>query len=385
MKKYMIINNKYSVEYGKYELTLINFEKGDYYSLNGSQYEIFKQWHKNKPINTDALTEEEEGLYLFLKSSGIASFKDKYYATESYNIGKRIMLYNEKKCKLSRVFIELGSEESSEQMSNLTSPCWVCRSHQKITIPDESIYIRLIEKLSGNGCDQIVLYGGDILSCSSAEAIMKAADEAYIQLCIIVSEDMLTESAIKTAVENNAVLVVTIDLSKTFDINKFMNIYKMLCDKNATAKYSFIISSETMKEYKSYEEKIFSLGAEIVNVSLMMENSISESELSEICMINSVDINEYKIFSSMNTCMAGTIAIDTDLNIIPCPEMKSFSLGKIVYDENSLKFIRKNTEYRLSDFWLNNKNFMQECSICSKKNLCMDCRAAEIRTYEIIT
>lgn len=376
MKKYMVLDRRYNVEYGKYDVTLLDFETGNYFSLCGEKNIVFRKWMKGCAIDTETLTGQEKELYDYFLSNNVADFSDKYYARESYNVGKKLMLYNEKRCKLCRMFIELADVRSSYE-KRMTSSCWVCQSDEKINISDADKYVRLIEGAASYGCDQIILYGGNVIAAPEIKDLMKAADDSYIQLCILVNGRTLTDDEIKCSAENNTILVVTVDASEKFDYEYFSELHERISSAGGYAKYSIVVTNDTVKEYNLCAEKIAALGAEVVNVSMIIDDSISETELSEICTLESVNINEYKLFSSMNVCMAGTIAVDHNMNVIPCPLMKKYPLGRIV-DDNGIRYEKNNVDYRLSDFWLSNKEYMKNCSDCSRKHLCMDCRAAEI-------
>ena len=377
MKKYMILNKFYTLEYGEYDITLINFEEDKYFSLNGENYRIFKTWLAGKVIDIDSLTSTGSELYNFLKENHIASFEDRFYILESFDIGKKQILYNEKKCPLSRVFIQFESECEENRFGNITSPCWVCCNNNKVTVSDEKRYIRLIEELAANGVQQIILYGGDILGSRSAEALMKAADDSYVQLCIITDENGISEESAMMAAENDATLIVTVDFRNNVDVERFTDLTRRLEKCDVLFKCSVVISSDTLFAYKAAEKELASSGAEIINLSYVMDKSISEEELSEICLLNTIDRSEYKVYSAMNTCMAGALAIDRELNLIPCPEIKNMPLGQFEYKNGSFSFVKADAGYRLADFWLNEKKFLKECSQCSRRNLCMDCRAAE--------
>lgn len=381
MKKYMILNKFYTPEYGEYDITLINFEKENYFSLSGSKCSNLKSWLKGGCIDTDSLTTEEAALYSFLKENNIAEFEDKFYVSESFDVGKKLVLYNEKKCPLNRVFLQLENENEENRFGSITSPCWVCCNNNAVNVSDEKRYTRLIEELAANRVHQVVLYGGDVLGNPSAGVFMKTADESYIQLCIIADENGITEENAKLAAEYDTTLIVTVDCRSNVDTERINALTERLNGYNVSFKYSVVISSETASAYKAAEEKIISAGAEIVNASYVMEDNISETELSEICLLNTINLNEYKIYSTMNTCMAGTLAINSELNLMPCPGIRNMPLGQLRYENDEFTFVKADAEYRLADFWLSGKKFLKECSKCSRRNLCMDCRAAE-RYYQ---
>lgn len=378
MKNYMILNRKYTVEYGTYDATFIDFEKGNYFSLGGEKYELFRTWQKNKTVDTENFTSTEKELYEFLTENGIASFEERFYVSEGFDVGKKFMLYNEKKSPLSRVFIELGKGDFKKKFERITSPCLVCQNNEKISISNEEMYVKLIEELACRGVQQIVMYGGDILNNPSSKVFMKVADESYIQFCLIVDESDVTVENIAQVSEYSTELIITVDFRSIVDIDKIRQIEQKLHEKNVFAKYSVVISSSTISDYVVKECQLSALETEVVNVSYVMEEKITDVELSEICLLKSVNLNEYKIYSSMNPCMAGTLVIDSDLNVIPCAEMKNYIFGKIIYENNKFKYVKNDTEYSIADFWLSGKAIIKECAECSRKHLCMDCRAAEI-------
>lgn len=376
MKKYMILNNTYSVENGKYDATIFNFETCSFFSINGERNKLFKKWIKGSPIEFDDLSEEGKNFYNFLLDNNIATFSDKFYINEQFNVGKKLTLYNENVCKLSRIFIELGEDNTSIK-KNITSSCWLCLSETPVKIYDPELYVKLIEKIAADGGDQIILYGGNVIAAPETEKLMQAADDSYIQLCINVNSKTLTDEEIKRADDNNTIIVVTFDFSEKIDFDFFKSTFERIENIGAQAKYSFVISNDTVDEYRSFEAKAEELGVDIVNVSMIVGSSITEDELSEICMPKNINFNEYKVYKSINPCMAGTLAIDHNMNIIPCPAMKQHPLGKVVFDDE-VELVRDFTAHHLSDFWLSQKKLISNCSECSRKHLCMDCRALEL-------
>ncbi|MBP1565610.1 MAG: hypothetical protein J6A58_07655 [Oscillospiraceae bacterium] len=382
MKKYMILNNKYSVEYGKYDATLFNFEDYNFFSINGERFKLFKDWIKGEPIDTDEFNETSKEFYEFLKNNDVAQFSDKFYISEQFNVGKKLSLYNEKICKLSRLFISLGDDEV-KKTKNITSPCWVCLSDSPVKIQNPELYVELIKKIASDGGDQIILYGGNVIANPEISTFMKVADESYIQLCINVNSKTLIDEEIKLAEEYNTILVVTFDFSEKFDMDHFNNVFERIKQYGVLAKYSFVVSNDTIEKYKMMEDKISDLGAEIVNLSIVMDDNITENELSEVCIPKNIGFEEYKIYKSMNPCMAGSLVVDTDMSILPCPVMKKHQLGKVVYANGEIKMQMNRDKYRLSDFWLSSKEYINNCSECSRKHLCMDCRGAELSVGDI--
>lgn len=376
MIKYMILNPDVMIEYGNYDVTLLQLKNEKIYSLFGEKFHIFKEWHKYKSIDTECLSAIELELYKFLEENNIVHFSDKIYIVETELHGKRELLYNEKKCKLSRVFIEIANSENT--LENITSPCWVCLNNKPVFVENETFYSNLIGEIAKKSVDQIVLYGGDILNSLNAEALMQSAQDACIQLCVLTNANCLSLKGLELAIEYDVVLVITIDFTKQFDFEQLLNIVNLCKNKNVIAKYSLVFSKNTLEKYMQEKDHVDRLEVDVINLSLQMDDVISDIELSELCWLEFLNETEFKIYSAMNTCMAGEIAINSKMEVLPCPHMHNFSFGKIFQDGNGIKFKKEEVKFHLSDFWLNHKEHICECLECSKKNICMDCRKAEM-------
>lgn len=376
MKKYMILCSTWCVQYGKHDCTLINFAEQKNFSLKGKQYQVFAAWHKGNAIYTETLDTTETALMTLLKEQQIATFEDKFFIRQTADAGRKMMLYQEKKSKLFRVFVELPAEENTIFPHGMTSPCWVCRNQGKLQDADAALYTKMIESLAKQSCEQVVMFGGDILNAPQAEGWMQTAEENYIQLIMLTNAAMLTPQALALAAKHDTILVVTVDFTEQVDMEACKRLMQTLQTADVQAKFSIVISQKTIDAYPAAEAAMQEEGAEIVNVSLLMEESISESELKEICLSNP-SVQEYKYLTNMNSCLAGTLAVDSQLNVLPCPEMRKQKLGQIETKEDTLVFVKNANALPLSNFWLNCKDLLPSCAECSRRHLCMDCRAAE--------
>lgn len=381
MKPYLVLNSEWKVLYGDYELTLLNLQSGQSFEIHGSKFKLFRMWHHGEPVQINSENSVVKELIKFIKTNNIGEFEESFYVNEEYRIGKVLELYSEKRVRLTRVFLEIAGKcfENCDYCSKkMTSPCWVCgkpKNSRKIGV---DIYCQIIDMLSQQGCEQVVIHGGNVFNYPDLIILLEQMQECNICPCILISETLLNKIDFNIITAFNASVVVSVDCTKEVTIEKFIYLQKFLLEYNIDIKFSVILSKDTIGDYLKLEEKLDTCCSDIVNISLITEEKITQEELEGVCFVRDIGQEEFKILSQMNMCMAGMVAINSFLEVNPCPYMKQYVLGKILQIDNKLMYIKGKSDITLSDFWLTSKSYIEQCSGCSKKHICMDCRAVEL-------
>lgn len=381
MERYLVLNSEWKVLYGDYELTLLNLQSGQNLEINAAKFKLFRMWHHGEAVQINSEDSVVKELIEFIKINNIGEFEERFYVNEEYHIGKVRELYSEKRVRLTRVFLEIAGtclEDCDYCSKKVTSPCWVCgkpKNSEEIGVED---YCQIVDMLSQQGCEQIVIHGGNVFKYPDLPVLLKQIEECNICPCILVAERLLDEVDFDMVTAFNASIVVSIDCTKEFTIEKVIHLQKSLSEHDADIKFSVILSKDTIEDYLELENKLDTCCSSIVNISLVTEEKITQEELEGICLVKDIGQEEFKLLSQMNMCMAGMIAINSFLEVNPCPHMEQFIFGKILRIDNKLVYIKENSDITLSDFWLTSKPYMEQCAGCSKKHICMDCRAVEL-------
>lgn len=381
MKQYLILNSEWKVLYGDFELTLLNLQSGQILEINGFEFKLFKMWHHGEPVQINSEDNRVKELIEFIKIHNIGKFEESFYVSEEYHIGKVRELYSEKRVRLTRAFLEIAGtcfEDCDYCSKKMTSPCWVCGKPENNEEIGINIYCQIIDLLSQQGCEQIVIHGGNVFEYSHLSILLKQMEECNICPCILTSEALLSKMDFNIVTDFNVSVVVSVDCTKEVMIEKFIHLQKFFLEYNVDVKYSVILSKNTIRDYLKIENELDIHCKDIVNVSLITEEKITQEELEGICLVRDIGQEEFKILSQMNMCMAGMIAINSFLEVTPCPYMRKFIFGKILMINNKLKYVKETDDITLSDFWLTSKPYIEQCSGCSKMHICMDCRAVEL-------
>ncbi len=158
------------------------------------------------------------------------------------------------------------------------------------------------------------------------------------------------------------------DLLSIDEITNLKNKYK------EKIKITKIFTSESFKskDEKEFYHDYFSLKNPEMIYSLLKKNKGFG--------IPKVDANRFYHNKYRHPCLYGTLSIDSSGNIFPCPYMKNENLGNV--DDNVIYDIFEN---KLSRYWSLSLSELENCSDCSLKYACTDCRAYEVNKYNEIS
>ena len=121
----------------------------------------------------------------------------------------------------------------------------------------------------------------------------------------------------------------------------------------------------------------------LLNKGLILEdiNKISLDELKYMCK-QDVDYKVYSFMQDYNMCLYSTIAINSNLEILPCPRMTNRILGKLDRENPDItqNFAK---ETNLAELWFMKKENIDKCKKCSRRYLCLECRQIEEKITKV--
>ncbi|WP_405155368.1 hypothetical protein [Paenibacillus sp. FSL K6-0108] len=88
-----------------------------------------------------------------------------------------------------------------------------------------------------------------------------------------------------------------------------------------------------------------------------------------------VSYHSYMNSEFFHPCLKGTIAIDAEQRVLPCPRINEVLLDKYAYHSFMELF---QEYYKLSPYWSLSLNKVNPCNKCEFNRLCYDCRAVEL-------
>lgn len=163
--------------------------------------------------------------------------------------------------------------------------------------------------------------------------------------------------------------------NKQFDVREeYIKLIKQLFHigcRQITLHGENVLGAENIYEFLSKQQIM------LLNKALILEDNskINLDELKYMCK-QDVDYNVYSFMQNYNTCLYSTIAINSNLEILPCPRMTNRILGKL--DRENLDINKKFTsKINLEELWFMKKENIDKCKKCSRRYLCLECRQIE--------
>lgn len=104
------------------------------------------------------------------------------------------------------------------------------------------------------------------------------------------------------------------------------------------------------------------------------QNEYFSSQFNYIKQIPTVDIRSYALNSVYNSCLYGTIYINQEGDIFPCPGLTDFNLGNV---RDFSKIFDKEADINIQYFWKLNNSKISKCKDCGLQFACVDCRSFE--------
>lgn len=106
------------------------------------------------------------------------------------------------------------------------------------------------------------------------------------------------------------------------------------------------------------------------------------SRFSYIKQVPSIDIRTYALNSVYNSCLYGTLYINQEGDIFPCPGLLDFKLGNV---RNFNKIFDREANINIQYFWKLNNSKISKCKDCGLQFACVDCRSFEYQLSKSIT
>lgn len=345
--------------------------------LNKKEAFIFKKLVMGEKIEKFEKTEELENVISIIRENKMGIFSENYYFNGNYREGSFKKGVFDDNMSIQRVFIEIDSccDLCNNCGRMLSAPCFSCHKTQNnMNKIDKREYYKLIDKIKEYNCRSVILHGGNILREMLTYELIKYLSQKDIVGNLVLHYNMLNVRDVSKIMEKNKEkikFIVNFDILQKEAIEKVYNDILSLKEKYGINKDICAISLRVEKKLCIYipkiKNKINDLGWLIENVSVYSDSKISENELKAIYQIPYHIYSINRAFKNRNLCMAGTLAIDTNMNMSSCPHLGvNFMNVKDMDKENSM-----------SEFWKLTTSKIDNCKNCSKRNRCLDCRAIE--------
>ena len=380
MSNYFIKDFEWLVVSGLDGIELYNVNDGSkIIHLKKTEAALFEQILRGKAIE-EFEKEDLKDILKVIKDNKIGTFSDKFFINNEYKIGKDEIGYFDQQGALVHVYIEIPSK--CELCKNcdkiITAPCYSCHKTKDSDISIEK-YCDIIDSIKEYNVRRVILHGANILKEDLTYGIINKLVENNIETHLILHNKMLKSDEkskileIVKSVPNNLVKLIV-----NFDIMSEKVIESLYADIKEVIEYygedNIIVSLKIEKSLcsviKDIKKNIYDLGGLIANVSVVSDEVITEEELEAIYRIDMYDYEGISIIKKYNRCMAGVVALDTELNVMSCPHMRD---NIVQYKDGEL-----DKENKLKYLWTLTKDKVEQCKDCSMRYRCMECRAVEV-------
>lgn len=132
------------------------------------------------------------------------------------------------------------------------------------------------------------------------------------------------------------------------------------------------IGKQLQKHVSKFPSTVFTATALLNEDSAV--STFERSEFNQSKKVPAVDVHAFGSNIVNNPCLGGTIYINQDGDVSPCPGLVDFRCGHISKIEDMFS---PNSKSNLFSFWNLTKSKLPMCNVCGLKYACFDCRGLE--------
>ncbi|WP_072866019.1 4Fe-4S cluster-binding domain-containing protein [Marinitoga hydrogenitolerans] len=385
------MKNKYFKLNKDYILVIGKENKGLIYDLkNGNMIELEKTW-------TDVLVQLENGIkienvkssYTYdviekIKKETMGEFYDNFIYEEKTRKGMILPLEGMQKLPpiIHKCYIQMPTScnLNCEFCFLLKSyPCFVCSKNSNVNSIDSKAYKTFLNNLLNLNVHSIIFYGGDLLSYINTENLLDIClnSEKKPEIWILLHwRHIRNNKILEKEIYKKINFYITFSASDIFDgeneknFSLFMKTLNYMKEYTKKFELTFVQDSEEISEFKikdmldiiinKYKTKIY--------ISKLLDEN-NKSFMNHLFMRVSPKIfwNNYYY----HPCLNGTITLNAEGKILPCPSMEN---------ENALKEIF--LENKIDKYWKLHLGKIEKCKNCIYRFGCFECRAIEAKTSQ---
>lgn len=256
--------------------------------------------------------------------------------------------------------------------------CFSCYSDNSTAKKmDKNEILTILNNLKKLECAEIYFTGGNVfLNIEETVEILKYAKNlGFKRISVIYGGDKLNKEVINILIDLNISLTLQIHIENKKDLYSLnildeLSLYKDKLNKN------IVILLNNINICLNEDDLNYLIGK--VRPQSIIQDPLYSDETEDVYFekINQLgltSIDEFSLKKKYNSCLFGTIHINYDGEISPCPGLKDFTLGDI----NSFNSIF--SEDRIYKFWNLKKDLIEKCAKCSHRYACNDCRSLEYK------
>ncbi|MFA4929088.1 MAG: SPASM domain-containing protein [Patulibacter sp.] len=300
-----------------------------------------------------------------LKQRVVGNFYEKKVFIEKLRLGSPIVEYQEGLPPvLMRAVLEIGN--------HCDRSCWYCGSHgisrsrgcfgcniwdEKGTPVDINRWKELIDELHSLQCQALFIKGGDLTKeWEKTQEILEYANKQFTSVFVIGHMNHFSKEACDY-LENKANLILQTD--SISDIG---------------TRHHYLLTTD----YQKSHELSGNLPTNVIvdMVSRNFDPLQPDSPLNSKKKILKTNLGQFTHNNKLHPCLANSITITWNGEVLPCPMMRKQSLGNI--GDRKLWTFFRGAEDSIQKFWNISLNSLNKCSKCEFRYTCTDCRALEV-------
>jgi len=331
--------------------------EGDIYSLDSHESDLVQQCENNEIISSS------NDFLIKLKQQCLGNFYEKPVYIEKVRVGSPIISYQPGSPPvINRAFLEINN--SCDQS------CWYCgyygihRSNgcygcNKWNESGEDVSIErwkeLIDELSDLECQSLFFTGGD-LTCvwDKTLELVNHASNSFQKIFICLNNNKINDNILGD-IRSKAVPIIQTD---------------SVFDENSENVYLSIVDVDRKQEPPKNSKNII-----IDYISKNFNSPQTRNVLHPAKKILKTDIFRFSHNKKVHPCIGNNIVVTWNGEILPCPMLRSFSVGNIKNSPLYSVFAKKDT--LLEKYWSLRLDSLSNCGKCEFRFACTECRAVE--------
>lgn len=389
MSKYFNLAFKTNQIIGKNHIVLYDFEMSISYHLQKTESEIIKDIIQGKQVQEIKEKYGEEKTEDFLSTlicKGLGFYSDSFVPKETFRNGVLKTLLTDENIRFQKFFVELPLN-CNNSCSHCNTPkinsCLTCKvSSDKFNKKDLGFYFSVLREVISLGCSNIYFHGGDPLSdwdftdnILEFTSILKTESQ---NLFVITNGELMDEKKANFFMKHKITPIIVMDLtSYSIDLinNKLEKLDRLFGIKSKNIMFNLVIKRKQLSEFADLQNIFLNKEFNKISISIIVEKEDPINYSKDLPLFSS-DIDTFRYLESYHSCLTGTLALNANKKIYPCPSMSTEVIMDLSENKNFLKVFEQDKEKVLT-YWKLSPEKIQPCNQCEFRRLCMDCRAVE--------
>ncbi|MCK9580397.1 MAG: SPASM domain-containing protein [Methanoregula sp.] len=332
--------------------------EGDIYALNPKESQTIETCEDN------GVVDPKDPFLCELKQRTVGNFYEKKVYIEKLRLGSPIADFQlDRPPVLIRAFLEIDNR--------CDRSCWYCGCHgvsrsqgcfgcntwdEDGTPVHAPRWKELIDELHHLNCMSLLIKGGDLTrNWGKTQEILEYANKKFPSIFVIGHKQHFSKETYEY-LENKANLILQTD--SISDIGN-QHQYLLTMDYQKSQEFAGNLPPNVMVDM----------------VSRNFDPLQPDSPLSSKKKMPKTNLERFTHNNKLHPCLAQSITISWNGEVLPCPMMRNYSLGNI--NDRKLWTFFKNTPDSIQEFWNISLTRLDKCGKCEFRYACTDCRALE--------